>query len=78
VAFDAAGYEWVTSHIAGRKTVATLMDKAGLSARQAADQLGVCRVCREENFSAVNDMNVAVCFGRVLVFYASVTFQDHH
>jgi hypothetical protein len=38
-AFDDAGYEWVTSHVY-RKTVATLMDEAGLSARQVADQLG--------------------------------------
>jgi len=38
-AFDAAGYPWVTSHVY-RKTVATLMDVAGLSARAAADQLG--------------------------------------
>jgi|tagenome__1003787_1003787.scaffolds.fasta_scaffold20809817_1 integrase len=38
-AFTAAGFEWVTSHVL-RKTVATLMDQAGLSARAAADQLG--------------------------------------
>lgn len=37
--FDDAGYEWVTSHTF-RKTVATLLDAAGLSARQIADQLG--------------------------------------
>jgi integrase len=36
---DAAGYEWVTSHVF-RKTVATLMDEVGLSSRAAADQLG--------------------------------------
>jgi integrase len=39
IAFAAAGMEGVTSHVF-RKTVATLMDDAGLSARQAADQLG--------------------------------------
>jgi integrase len=33
------GFEWVTAHTF-RKTVATLMDEAGLSARAAADQLG--------------------------------------
>lgn len=38
-AFDAAGYPWVTSHTF-RKTVATLMDQAGLSSRATADQLG--------------------------------------
>ena len=43
MAFDEAGYEWVTSHIY-RKTVATLMDDAGLTARQAADQLGHAKV----------------------------------
>lgn len=41
--FNRAGYEWVTSHVY-RKTVATLMDEAGLSARQAADQLGHAKV----------------------------------
>ena len=41
--FAAAGYGWVTSHIY-RKTVATLMDEAGLTARQAADQLGHAKV----------------------------------
>lgn len=38
-ALDAAGFPWATSHVL-RKTVATLMDAAGLSAREAADQLG--------------------------------------
>jgi integrase len=37
------GYPWVTSHVY-RKTVATLMDAAGLSARQAAGQLGHAKV----------------------------------
>jgi integrase len=38
-ALNAAGFEWVTSHTF-RRTVATLMDHSGLSARAAADQLG--------------------------------------
>lgn len=38
-AFAFAGYGWVTSHTF-RKTVATLIDEGGLSARAAADQLG--------------------------------------
>ncbi|MGQ0482498.1 MAG: site-specific integrase [Pseudonocardia sp.] len=38
-AFAYAGLPWATSHTL-RKTVATLMDQAGLSARAAADQLG--------------------------------------
>jgi integrase len=41
-AFAAAGFEWVTSHVL-RKTVASAMDMAGLSARAAADQLGHSR-----------------------------------
>jgi integrase len=38
-ALNAAGFEWVTSHTF-RRTVATLMDQSGLTARAAADQLG--------------------------------------
>ena len=38
-AFAVAGLEGLSSHVF-RKTVATLMDEAGLTARQAADQLG--------------------------------------
>lgn len=34
--FADAGYDWVTSHVY-RKTVATMMDESGLTARQAAD-----------------------------------------
>ena len=34
-----AGFRWVTSHVF-RKTVATRLDEAGLSARQIVDQLG--------------------------------------
>jgi integrase len=36
---DRLGYDWVTSHVF-RKTVATRLDEAGMSARQIADQLG--------------------------------------
>lgn len=39
VVFTAAGYDWMISHIY-RRTVATLMNAAGLTARQAAGQLG--------------------------------------
>ena len=41
-ALDKAGFEWVTSHNF-RKTTATLLDEAGLSARVIADQLGHAR-----------------------------------
>ena len=52
-AFVAAGFDWVTSHVF-RKTVATLMDHAGLSSRAAADQLG----------HANTSMTTDVYFGR--------------
>ncbi|MEU6270455.1 site-specific integrase [Saccharopolyspora shandongensis] len=38
-----AGYEWVTFHTL-RKTVATLLSDAGLTAREVADLLGHSRV----------------------------------
>jgi integrase len=52
-AFVTAGFDWGTSH-AFRKTVATLMDHAGLSSRAAADQLG----------HANTSMTTDVYFGR--------------
>ena len=52
-AFTAAGFDRVTSHVF-RKTVATLMDQAGLSSRAAADQLG----------HANTSMTTDVYFGR--------------
>lgn len=33
------GYEWLTSHSLGRKTVATILDEGGATAREIADQL---------------------------------------
>ncbi|MER5672567.1 site-specific integrase [Pseudonocardia alni] len=47
--FARAGFGWVTSHVY-RKTVATLMDDAGLSARQAADQLGHSKISMTQDF----------------------------
>jgi integrase len=41
--FVRLGYPWVTSHVF-RKTAATLLDEAGLSARKIADQLGHSQV----------------------------------
>ncbi len=41
--FERAGYPGITSHTF-RRTVATLMDEAGLSARAAADQLGHAKI----------------------------------
>ncbi len=42
-ASDRAGFGWVTSHVF-RKTVATVLDESGLSAREIADQLGHAKV----------------------------------
>jgi integrase len=39
---ERAGFGWVTSHVF-RKTVATVMDEAGMTAREIADQLGHAR-----------------------------------
>ncbi|UYM04223.1 tyrosine-type recombinase/integrase [Solicola gregarius] len=41
--FDRAGFEWVSSHTF-RKTVATRLDEAGMTARQIADHLGHAQV----------------------------------
>ncbi|MFC4942533.1 tyrosine recombinase XerC [Pseudonocardia sp. GCM10023141] len=41
-AFQLAGFEWATSHVL-RKTVASLLDASGRSARDIADQLGHAR-----------------------------------
>jgi integrase len=51
--FAAAGFDWVATH-AFRKTIATLMDHAGLSSRAAADQFG----------HANTSMTTDVYFGR--------------
>ena len=37
------GYPWLTSHSLGRKTVATLLDEGGATAREIADQLNHAR-----------------------------------
>ncbi len=64
-AFANAGFDWVTSHVF-RKTVATVMDQAGLSPRAAADQLG------HANTSMTSD----VYFGRkVLVTGAAAVLE---
>jgi integrase len=64
-AFTNAGFDWVTSHVF-RKTVATVMDQAGLSSRAAADQLG------HANISMTSD----VYFGRkILVTGAAAVLE---
>src|SRR3954451_21545624 len=64
-AFTAAGFDWVTTH-AFRKTVATLMDHAGLSSRAAADQLG----------HANTSMTTDVYFGRKVAATGAATVLE--
>jgi integrase len=64
-AFTAAGFDWVTSHVF-RKTVATLMDQAGLSSRAAADQLG----------HANTSMTTDVYFGRKIAATGAATVLE--
>lgn len=47
--FQRIGYPWVTSHVF-RKTAATLLDEAGVSARKIADQLGHSQVSVTQDF----------------------------
>jgi integrase len=49
--FDECGYDWVTSHVF-RKTVATVLDEAGLSSGAVADQLGNTRAVAEKHYIA--------------------------
>jgi integrase len=64
-AFASAGFDWVTSHVF-RKTVATLMDHAGLSSRAAADQLG----------HANTSMTTDVYFGRKVAATGAATVLE--
>lgn len=48
-ALDAIGFAWVTSHV-WRKTVATLLDEAGLNVGEIADQLGNTRAVTERHY----------------------------
>jgi integrase len=50
-AFDECGYGWVTSHVF-RKTVATVLDEAGLPSGAVADQLGNTRAVTERHYIA--------------------------
>jgi integrase len=64
-AFANAGFDWVTPHVF-RKTVATVMDQAGLTSRAVAAQLG------HANMSMTSD----VYFGRkVLVTGAAAVLE---
>ncbi|MQA16135.1 MAG: tyrosine-type recombinase/integrase [Pseudonocardiaceae bacterium] len=47
--FTRLGYPWVTSHVF-RKTAATLLDEAGVTARKIADQLGQSQVSVTQDF----------------------------
>lgn len=48
-ALQRIGYPWVTSHVF-RKTAATLLDDAGVSARKIADQLGHAQVSVTQDY----------------------------
>lgn len=48
---DAAGFDWVTSHVF-RQTVITVLDAAGLSTREVADQAGHSRVAQTHSYMA--------------------------
>jgi integrase len=65
LARDAAGYDWVTSHVF-RKTCATVMSEAGFTAREIADQLGHSKV----------SMTQDVYFGRAVVAGGGVALED--
>jgi integrase len=57
-AFDECGYEWVTSHVF-RKTVATIMDEAGLPTSAIADQLGNTQAVVDKHYRAKRAVNEA-------------------
>ncbi|MDL9948565.1 site-specific integrase [Gordonia sp. ABSL11-1] len=57
---DVIGFGWVSTHTF-RKSVATLIDGAGLSARIAADQLGHARISMtQDTYMGRNTTHVAV------------------
>jgi integrase len=57
-AFTAVGYGWVTSHVF-RKTVATILDEAGLPTTQIADQLGNTPAVVEKHYRKKRESNPA-------------------
>lgn len=48
---DEAGFSWVTSHVF-RQTVITVLDEAGLSTREVADQAGHSRIGQTQDYMA--------------------------
>jgi integrase len=55
---DECGYDWVTSHV-WRKTVATVLDEAGLPIGAVADQLGNTRKVAEQRYVKKRVANAA-------------------
>lgn len=55
-AFDACEFDWVTSHVF-RKTVATVLDEAGLQTTEIADQLGNSTRVVEKHYRAPRQTN---------------------
>jgi integrase len=67
LAFGEIGYDWVTSHVF-RKTVASVLDEAGLPIGAVADQLGNTRAVVERHYVArrvANDASAAALEGMV-------------
>jgi integrase len=48
---DEAGFSWVTSHVF-RQTVISVLDEAGLSTREVADQAGHSRIAQTQSYMA--------------------------
>lgn len=57
-AMTEVGYDWVTSHV-WRKTVATVLDEAGLQTTAIADQLGNTPAMVDKHYRAVRQTNQA-------------------
>lgn len=55
-AFDACGFDWVTSHV-WRKTVAAVLDEAGLPLGVVADQLGNTQRVAERHYRPTRSAN---------------------
>lgn len=66
-AFDACGFEWVTSHV-WRKTVATVLDEADLPTTAIADQLGNSPQVVERHYRRKRAANQATARALEVIF----------
>nr|WP_203417328.1 tyrosine-type recombinase/integrase [Jiangella ureilytica] len=77
VARGPAAMEWLTSHNY-RKTTATVMDDAGFSARQVADQFGHSRVSMtQDNYMGRRVANPAAATALDAAFRGAVEGENH-